>query len=767
VTVGLSVKRREDERLLCGNGAYLEDLDMAGALTGVVLRSPYPHAQIVAIDTTAARALPGVRLILTGKDLALDGIGPIGAVPAVTLTGAALPVQAPDYTILARDVVRYVGDIVAFVVADDRDAALAACGSIAIDYEMLPVVTDPADPAATGGYTLMHGDPGATAAAFAAAAHVSTVTVTNPRVTGVPMETRGAWAHLDGNRIALTTGTQAPHLLRRLLAADVFGMPESGLRVITPDVGGGFGVKAATYREQALVVWAARRLGRAVKWVADRSEAFLSDTSGRDMVTTISLALSAEGKVRGLRADVVANLGAYLSYFAAMPANMGLAGLVGTYDIPAVEIHSRGRFTNTGPVCAYRGAGRPEAIYAIERAMDKAARDLGLSPMEIRRRNVISAEALPKLTPMGTIYESGDFPALLHKADVLADIAGFTARRAAAAQAGRLRGMGVITYIERCAGGAEEAARIMLDGDGGADVMLGTMTAGQGHATAYTQMVASRLALDPAKIRIHQGDTDVVSRGVGTFGSRSLPVGGSALHRAVDAVIEMARPIAADLLEAAVVDLEFHAGSYVVAGTDRAIPITEVARHAALQPGGSLSDDGRMRGSLGADLAADGTFKPMEPTYPNGCHVCEVEIDPETGEAWLDRYTAVDDFGNEINPLLVDGQVHGGLAQGIGQGLLERVVYDDDGQLVTGSFMDYAMPRASDMPDIVLARSPHPCLNNPLGLKGCGEAGATAAPPAVMNALLDALAALGVTHMDMPATPERIWRAMELARTDA
>ncbi len=767
MTVGLSVKRREDERLLCGNGAYLEDLDMAGALTGVVLRSPYPHAQIVAIDTTAARALPGVRLILTGKDLALDGIGPIGAVPAVTLTGAALPVQAPDYTILARDVVRYVGDIVAFVVADDRDAALAACGSIAIDYEMLPVVTDPADPAATGGYTLMHGDPGATAAAFAAAAHVSTVTVTNPRVTGVPMETRGAWAHLDGNRIALTTGTQAPHLLRRLLAADVFGMPESGLRVITPDVGGGFGVKAATYREQALVVWAARRLGRAVKWVADRSEAFLSDTSGRDMVTTISLALSAEGKVRGLRADVVANLGAYLSYFAAMPANMGLAGLVGTYDIPAVEIHSRGRFTNTGPVCAYRGAGRPEAIYAIERAMDKAARDLGLSPMEIRRRNVISAEALPKLTPMGTIYESGDFPALLHKADVLADIAGFTARRAAAAQAGRLRGMGVITYIERCAGGAEEAARIMLDGDGGADVMLGTMTAGQGHATAYTQMVASRLALDPAKIRIHQGDTDVVSRGVGTFGSRSLPVGGSALHRAVDAVIEMARPIAADLLEAAVVDLEFHAGSYVVAGTDRAIPITEVARHAALQPGGSLSDDGRMRGSLGADLAADGTFKPMEPTYPNGCHVCEVEIDPETGEAWLDRYTAVDDFGNEINPLLVDGQVHGGLAQGIGQGLLERVVYDDDGQLVTGSFMDYAMPRASDMPDIVLARSPHPCLNNPLGLKGCGEAGATAAPPAVMNALLDALAALGVTHMDMPATPERIWRAMELARTDA
>jgi carbon-monoxide dehydrogenase large subunit len=399
--------------------------------------------------------------------------------------------------------------------------------------------------------------------------------------------------------------------------------------------------------------------------------------------------------------------------------------------------------------------------------MDKAARDLGISPMEIRQRNVIAAEALPRRTPMGTIYESGDFPAVLEKADLLADITGFAERRERAARAGRLRGMGVITYIERCAGGAEEAARVVLDGDGGADVMLGTMTAGQGHATAYTQMVASRLALDPAKIRIRQGDTDVVARGVGTFGSRSLPVGGSALHRAVDAVIEIARPIAAEMLEAAAVDIEFHAGRYFVAGTDRGIGITAVARHVAMQPGGSLSDDGRMRGSLGADLAADGTFKPMEPTYPNGCHVCEVEIDPQTGEAWLDRYTAVDDFGNEINPLLVDGQVHGGLAQGIGQGLLERVVYDANGQLITGSFMDYAMPRASDMPNIVLARSPHPCLNNPLGLKGCGEAGATAAPPAVMNAVLDALAPLGVTHMDMPATPERIWRAMEMARADA
>jgi carbon-monoxide dehydrogenase large subunit len=604
------------------------------------------------------------------------------------------------------------------------------------------------------------GDRKAADAVFAAADRVVEIEVVNQRVAAVPLEARGAQAEPDGERIVLRTGTQAPHLLRRVLAKDVFGWPEERIRVVTPDTGGGFGTKAPVYREQALVVWAAVRTGRAVRWLSSRSEAFQSDTAGRDMRTRIELALTSDGRIGALRARVNANLGAYLSFFGGVPANIGLAALVGPYSIPIVDIVSRTWFTNTVPVDAYRGAGRPEAIYAIERAIDRAARETGIAQDEFRRRNVVRHSALPYRTPVGTLYDSGDFAGSIGRIAELADLSGFPARRAESRRAGMLRGLGLAYYIERAAGGAEEAARIILDAEGGADVMLGTMTAGQGHATAYTQIVAERLGLDPSRIRIRQGDTDVVSRGVGTFGSRSLPVGGSALHHAVDRLVEILRPYAADLLEAAIGDIEFRDAHFVIAGTDLRIDVATIARH--IHAKGASAE--RLPGSLGVDLSAQGTFQPVEPTFPNGCHACEVEIDPETGTTRLLRYSAVDDFGNEINPMLVDGQLHGGIAQGIGQALLENVVYDAHGQLLTGSFMDYAMPRATEIPDIRLARNPDPCKNNPLGLKGCAEAGAVCAPPAVINALLDALAPLGVRELDMPATPQRVWTAIESAR---
>ncbi len=507
-----------------------------------------------------------------------------------------------------------------------------------------------------------------------------------------------------------------------------------------------------------------RTPGRPVRWISTRTEAFQSDTAGRDMRSRIALALRADGRILALRARIEANLGAYLSYFGAVPANIGLAGLVGAYTIPCVDIVSRASFTNTLPVDAYRGAGRPEAIYAIERAIDKAARELGLAQDEMRRRNLVPREAIPYRTAVGTLYDSGDFKLSVDRVTALADVAGFPARRAQARAQGRLLGLGMAYYIERAAGGAEEAARIVLDAEGGADVMIGTMPAGQGHVTSYTQIVAQRLGLDPARIRIHQGDTDLVARGVGTFGSRSMPVGGSALRRAAERIIEILHPHASERLEAAAADVEFRNARFVVAGTDRGIGVAEVA--AALHRAAAAEGTGQLPGGLGADISAQGTFQPVEPTFPNGCHACEIEIDPETGEAKLRRYSAVDDFGNEINPMLVDGQLHGGIAQGIGQALLESVVHDPHGQILTGSFMDYAMPRAADMPDIALARNPAPCLNNPLGLKGCAEAGAVCAPPAVINAILDALAPLGVGTIDMPATPQAIWNAIQKARVE-
>lgn len=763
LAVGTARRRLEDARLLAGKGAYLDDLPSADTLRGVVARSPYAHAKIARIDTTAARAIPGVALILTAADLDADGIKPIPALSAVKIDGTPVKITPPPFELLARDTVRHVGDPVAFVVAESEAIAMEAVEALEIDYEELPPVLSPDDDAALPGYEIALGDAGAVDAAFAAAHKIVELDVVNQRLAGVPLEPRNAQGEPDGERVTLRTGTQAPHLVRRVLTADVFGWPEKQLRVIAPDTGGGFGLKATVMREQGLAVWAAKKLGRKVRWISTRSEAFLSDTGGRDMRTRIAVAFDKDAKILALRAAVSANLGAYLSYFGPVPANIGLVGMIGVYATPAAQITSRARFTNTAPVDAYRGAGRPESIYAIERALDKAAREFGIGPDEIRRRNVVPFAALPYRTPMGTRYDSGDFKGTIDKLVAFADLAGFPARRQESEMRGKIRGLGLGCYIERAAGGAEEAATVILDADGGADVLLGTMTQGQGHVTAYTQIVADRLGLDPARIRIHQGDTDVVARGVGTFGSRSLPVGGSALQRAIDKVVDGLTPLAAELLEAAAIDIEFRDAGFRIAGTDRVIDVPRVAKafHERREMGQ------RLPGGLGADLSAQGTFQPVEPTFPNGCHSCEVEIDPDTGEVAVARYSCVDDFGNEINPLLVDGQMHGALAQGIGQALLEHFVHDETtGQPLTGSFMDYAMPRAADLPFFDLARNPDPCKNNPLGLKGCAEAGCIGAPPVVISAVLDALTKFGVQHIDMPATPYRVWKAIDDARND-
>lgn len=755
LALGGSPRRLEDERFLRGQGAYLDDLEDSGALVALVIRSDCPHGRITRFDTAAALELDGVAAVLTGKDAVADGLGVIPPNNVPTLKGAPLEVTGPEVRILPDEVVRHVGEAVGLVVARDLPTAEAARDLVEIDYEPLPFALSPVDEAAEIGYRLHHGDAAATDRAFEAAAHRVTIRLVNQRVAAAPMETRSAIARPTATGQLLLTGTQAPHLTRNVLAQDMFGQLPESLRLVTPDTGGGFGTKAPIYREQALVLWAARRLDAPVKWVASRNEGFQSDAAGRDMIWSLELALDEGGHFLGLRAEVQANLGAYQSLFGAVPANVGLAALGGVYRIPTVDIRSAGYFTHTTPVDAYRGAGRPEAIYALECLIGKAARQLGLSGFDLRRRNLIPRDAIPFRTVMGATYDSGDFPAVLSAAEEVSGFASFPERRSGSEASGLLRGFGAAAYVERAAGGAEEGARIELDDAGGADVMVGSMTAGQGHATAHIQLVSERLALDPARIRFHQGDTDRVARGVGTFGSRSLAVGGSALHRAVDTLVEKLKPVAAAVLECAEADIGFEKGVFSITGTDRRVRATELAR---------LAHADRLPGGLDCDPSADGAFQPAEPTYPNGMHTAEVEVDPETGTVRLVRYAAVDDFGNEINPMLVDGQVHGGVGQGAGQALMEQVVHDpDSGQLITGSFLDYAMPRAADFPDMTLSRAPTPCLNNPLGLKGCGEAGAICAPPAIMIAIMDALAPLGVSHVDMPATPFNVWRAIQAA----
>ncbi|CAK0771536.1 aerobic carbon-monoxide dehydrogenase large subunit [uncultured Gammaproteobacteria bacterium] len=764
--IGQSVPRTEDARLLTGHGRFTEDLSFPSQAHAVVLRSPHAHADITRLDTTAARAAPDVLAVFTAQDLAADGIGALTCQIEVPCRDGR-KMAKPRRPVLAEGRVRYVGEAVAFVVAETVNAARDAAELIEVDYRPLAVAADTAGalapaaaqvwPAPQGNlcFDWEMGDAATVAEVFAAAAHVVGLDLVNNRVIPCAMENRAALARLepDSDRLVLHVTSQGVHALRKQLAKEIFHIPESQLRVITGDVGGGFGAKIFLYPEYVLTLYAARKLKRPIKWRAERSESFLADSHGRDHVTRAELALDRDGRFLALRADTIANLGAYLSSFApAIPTLAGSPLLAGVYTTPAIYARVRGVFTNTAPVDAYRGAGRPEAAFVVERLVDVAARRLGLNPAEIRRRNLIPASAMPYRTPTGKTYDSGDFARTLDQALIAADVVGFAARRVEAAGRGRRRGLGLACYIEACAGGSPEQATVRVAADGRVEVLIGTQSSGQGHETAYAQIIAERFGLAADAIEVVQGDTDRVAWGMGTDGSRSGPIGGAALAQAAGKVLDAARFRAAVLLDAEVEAVRFADGLFIATGTNHSVTWAEVAAAAVIdndQPGPAFEEVAR--------------WKPPAATFPNGSHVCEVEIDPETGAITIPRYTVVDDFGTMINPLLVAGQVHGGVAQGIGQALHERCVYDsDNGQLLTGSFSDYGPPRAEDLPSISLSFAPTRCPTNALGMKGAGEAGAIGAPPAVINAVVDALANWradwGVTHVDMPATPERVWR---------
>lgn len=752
---GQAVTRKEDDALVRGAGRYVSDIAPDGALHAAVLRSPHAHARFRISDVASARAMPGVRLILTAADIAdLGDLPCVGIPPGVEL-------EVPSYPVLARDEVRHVGDAVAFVVADTVEQAKDAAEAIAIDWTPLASVVDlekavgPGAPLASlerksnVSYETALGARAPTEAAFARAAKVVTLRIVNPRVVTNYLDTRAAVAEYDEGtgRYTLTAPTQGPHLVRDVLCQAVLKIPPEKMRTITPDVGGGFGTKFFPYREYALIAVAARRLKRPVKWVADRSDHFLADTHGRDNITTARLALDKDGKFLALDVETLAGMGAYLSLFAPFIPVIGAEMLPGLYDFPACHLRIRGIYTNTVPVDAYRGAGRPEAAYVIERLVDAAAHELGVGPDELRRKNFIAPQAMPYTTPTGKVYDSGEFDGHMRQAQAAADWQGFERRAKSAKEAGRLRGIGLASYVEACGALGPETATLRLDPDGGVTLLIGSQSSGQGHHTSYAQVIADHLHLPPERVRVIQGDTDLLKTGGGTGGSSSIPVGAVAVNVASRKLAGNLKTLAADRLEAAVVDLEIAEGAVRVVGTDRSVSFAELARDGA-------------RKEL---LSTEDTATPAAATYPNGTHVVEVEVDPATGAVDLVNYVIVDDFGVTLNPLLLAGQVHGGTVQGIGQALLEQAVYDQDsGQLVTASLMDYALPRASDAPDFAFETRNVRCATNPLGVKGAGEAGAIGSCPAIMNAIGDALwRAYRVPHIDMPATPERVWQALE------
>ena len=768
--IGQPVRRVEDRRFVTGHGSYVDDLVRPRQAHAYMLRSPHAHAHIRALDIAAAAAAPGVLGVLTGEDVAVDQLGPIPCLSALTnRDGTTAP--TPPRPAMVRDRVRHVGDTVAMVVAETLGEAHDAAELIEVDYEPLPAVVETAHGLDPGrpqvwdeaplnlAFDWGLGDLAAVERAMAAARHRISLELVNNRIVVNSMEPRGAIGEYDPGEDAYTlwSSTQGSHFLRNLLAESIFKIPENRIRVVTRDVGGGFGMKLFLYPEHVLVLWAAKKLRRPVKWTPERSDAFMTDTQGRDNVTRLELALDDELRFLGLSVATIANMGAYLSNFAPeIPTASGGVMFSGVYAIPAIHVAVKGVFTHTVPVDAYRGAGRPEAAYAIERLIDFAARRLGVMPQELRRRNFIRPEAMPYTTPLGLIYDSGAFARNMDDALAAADAAGFSARRAAAQARGCFRGLGQAVYIEQSGGGPDEFAELRFDPSGTLTILMGTQSSGQGHHTAYAQLAAERLGLSPDKVRVLQGDTDAIGFGRGTGGSRSLPVGGVALANAAEKLIAKGRRIAAHLLEAADVDLDFTDGVFRISGTDREIGIEAVAR-AAFNPASLPAD-------VEPGFAESGHFTPPASTFPNGCHVCEAEIDPNTGMIDIVRYLVVDDFGTVINPLLLKGQVQGGVAQGVGQAMLERCVYDPDtGQLVTGSLTDYCLPRADDLPAIEFAYNVVPCRTNPLGLKGAGEAGAIGAPPALVNAVVDALAPLGIEHIDMPVTPERLWQAIRAA----
>ena len=756
--IGQPVRRVEDQRFITGQGRYTDDINAAGQAYGYVLRSPTAHARITRLDTAAAKAAPGVLLVVTGAEF--DGAIPC-YIPMTNRDGSKG--AEPRHPVLCQGEVNYAGQPVAFVVAETRIQAKDAAELIEVEYDDLPAVADTAKALAAGAAQVHPEAPGnlafdwhfgheaAVQAAFAQAAHVVELELINNRVICNAMEPRACVAAWDAHdaKLNLQTCTQGGWGHRDALAANLGLKPEQ-VRVVTPDVGGGFGMKAFYYPEYAMCGYAARALRRPVKWTAERGESYLSDTMGRDHVTTARIAFDAEHRILGLKVDLVANMGAYFYQFAPyIPTGAALKVLPGVYDVKALSYGVKGVFTNTVPVDAYRGAGRPESIYCIERLMDYAADRLGADPVELRRKNFIRPEQMPFKTTAGELYDTGEFAKVMDTCLRKADWAGFAARRAKAQAQGKLRGIGMCYYIESTMGDPTEHAAIEFTEDGWVNVLVGTQTNGQGHDTAYAQVLHSRLNVPFEKIRIVQGDTDRIRAGGGTGGSRSLTAQGMAINDASDLVIERGKAYAGQLFETAAADIQFDAGTFRVAGTDRAIDIMELAGKArAMAP--AMGMEG------GLDAAA--TTKLSAWTFPNGCHIAEVEVDPDTGTVDVVAYNIVDDFGVVLNPMLVEGQVHGGIVQGIGQALLEGAVYDDSGQLLTGSFMDYTLPRADNMPDFDFSTVEVPCKNNAMGVKGCGEAGSVGAPAAVINALVDALSGRGVSHVDMPATPEKVWR---------
>ena len=764
------VRRVEDPRLLIGNGRYTDDITLANEAFGIVLRSPHAAARILSIDTAAAAGLEGVLGIYTGKDLAADGIGSLPCLIPLKNRDGSGRAEVP-HPVLADGEVRHVGDPVAFIVAETHQAAKDAAEAVMIDYDVQPSSTDlgatldagaPAVwPQAAGNvcFDWETGDKARTEALFAEAAHVTRLTVVNNRVVVSSMEARAAVADYDAatGRWTLYTNTQGGWTLKSMLAQAIFKVPEDLFRIVTPDVGGGFGMKLFLYAEHALTCYAARRLGRPVRWISERSEAFLSDTHGRDNITQGEIALDKDGRFLAMRTRNIANMGAYLSNFAPfIPTMAGTKVLASVYNFQAIYANVVGVFTHTVPVDAYRGAGRPESNYVVERLIDAAAAEVGIDRVEIRRRNMVKPGAMPYVTAMNQTYDSGDFEKVLDAALEKIDWAGFEGRRASSARRGLKRGIGMSYYLEATGGGPTERAEIRFAEDGFVDVFVGTQSTGQGHETAYVQLTVDQLGIDGDKVRIRQGDTDTIPMGGGTGGARSLYSEGQAILITAASVIEKGKKAASEALEAAVADIEFSAGRFSVTGTDRGLDIMELAAAQRARAAG---------GQEATTLDAAEVAKIDVHTFPNGCHMAEVEIDPDTGMIAVLRYIVCDDVGKAVNPMIVRGQVHGGVAQGFGQAVMEQTAYDPlSGQLLSGSFMDYALPRAADLPDIEVDLIEVPCLTNPLGVKGAGEAGAVGSPPAVINAIVDALSYAGVKSIDMPATPEKVWKAIHMSQ---
>jgi aerobic carbon-monoxide dehydrogenase large subunit len=778
--IGASVKRREDIRFITGKGHFTDDINRPGQAYAYFLRSPHAHATIDRIDSSAAQKSPGVVAIFTGADIEADKVGGLICGWMIHSKDGS-PMKAGAHPALAQGKVRYVGDHVAVVIADTYAQARDAAEKVAVDYGQLPAVVDTATAAQSGrpqihdaapGNTVFNwhvGDKASTDAAFAKAAHVTKLDLVNNRLIPNAMEPRAAIGEYDSGTDAITlyTTSQNPHVARLVLSAFIGLAPEHKLRVIAPDVGGGFGSKIFIYAEETICAWAAKKIDRPVKWTAERTESFLADAHGRDHVSHAELALDASGKILGLRVHTIANLGAYLSTFASsVPTYLYGILLSGQYDIPAIYCEVDAVYTNTAPVDAYRGAGRPEATFLVERIVERAARETGRDSAEFRRLNFI--KSFPHQTPVILAYDVGDYSSALDKALALADYKGIGARKAASAAKGKLRGVGFSAYIEACglapsqavgslgAGvGLWESAEVRVNPVGTVEILTGSHSHGQGHETTFAQLVSARLGIPIENVSIVHGDTDKVQFGMGTYGSRSGAVGMAAISKALDKIESKAKKVAGHVLEASEQDIEFKDGKFTVKGTDKSIDFGSVALNAytAHKFNGQELEPG---------LKETAFWDPTNFTFPAGVHICELEIDPQTGVVTIDRWTAVDDFGKLINPMIVEGQVHGGVAQGVGQALMEAAHYDSDGQLLTASFMDYCMPRADDLPSFKVDTIETPCPSNPLGIKGCGEAGAIASPPAVINAITDAL---GHEDVAMPATPQVVWRAARKAVT--